>query len=68
MKKVIVKFSILTVCGVALFFLAHEYANYTRGYDAIGGEAFFILFPVFWQIVKSMARDIKAQYLENRKK
>jgi drug/metabolite transporter superfamily protein YnfA len=63
-KKAIIKYLILTFCGVALFLLAHEYANYTRGYAAIGGEGFFILLPVFWRLGMSTVRDIKTMFSE----
>lgn len=38
---------IYTIAGIAIFILTHDYATDIRGYDAIGGEAFLLLLPVY---------------------
>jgi glucose uptake protein GlcU len=66
--KKAVHYLIITACGIVLFVVMHRYATAQRGYEAIGGEAFFILLPAFWYMVERTAKDIKQMYLENKKK
>ena len=63
MTNRIIKYAALTVCGFALFFAFNRLETVRRGYDAIGGEMFFVLLPVLWLIIgktiKDIARDLK---------
>lgn len=57
--KRIIKYAILTACGIALFLVVNYAGTMHRGYAAIGGEGFFILLPVLWWIVETVIRDFK---------
>ena len=59
MKKTIIKYAILTACGVALFIVLNHYATASRGYRAIGGEGFLVLLPVLWWIAEALIRDTR---------
>lgn len=43
--------------GVALFRWGHDYATQERGYNAIGGEMFFLLLPLFWWMFSQCLKD-----------
>ena len=51
-KKVPVKWIVLSVLGIVLFMLAHKLAIVERSYNAMGGEMFMLLIPFFvWVVV-----------------
>lgn len=60
---VVAKYTVLTICGFAMFRVASAFALAERGYKAIGGEAVFTLLPLFYYLlsalVSDMRRDIK---------
>lgn len=58
-KKVSVKWIALSVLGVALFLLAHKLATVERSYDAIGGEMFMLLIPLFVWVVQDFKKFFK---------
>lgn len=61
-KKVSVKWVVLSVLGVALFMLAHKLATVERSYNAMGGEMFMLLIPFFvW-----VAQDFKKFFKEDK--
>lgn len=43
--------------GVALFRWGHDYATRERGYNAIGGEMFFLLLPLLWWVFSQCIKD-----------
>ena len=38
---------IMTAMGLAMYLVLHEVATVQRGYEAIGGEIFFLLLPLW---------------------
>lgn len=57
----IAKYVVLSVCGLALFRVASAFAFAERGYTAIGGEAVFILLPLFYYLFSALARDMRRE-------
>lgn len=57
MKKRIIKYSLLTICGALLFAAVNQAETIRRGYYAIGGEGAFILLPVLWWAIETTAKD-----------
>ncbi|MCI8479114.1 MAG: hypothetical protein HFE97_12410 [Oscillospiraceae bacterium] len=55
--RTIVKYVILTACGILLYVLAAKYAFTERGYFAIGGEGFLLLLPVIYGVTGTVIRD-----------
>lgn len=53
----IVKYAVLTVCGILLYLLAAKQVFVKRGYFAIGGEDLFLLLPVFYGVTHAVIRD-----------
>ncbi len=53
----IAKYVLLTVVGVALFFMLSDYAYQERGYKALGGEVFALLLPVLYYTTVTTIRD-----------
>jgi len=53
----IAKYILLTLCGVVSFQAAHASATATRGYEAYGGEIFFLMLPLFYWLISSTVKD-----------
>lgn len=72
-KKVIktaLKYIIIAVVGVILFFLTHRAALTERTTGGIGGEVVFIILPLIWWLVertvKEFAAEIKKESHKNK--
>lgn len=52
----VVKYAVLTVCGILLYVLASRYALTVRGYSAIGGEGLLLLLPVIYGLAEAVIR------------
>lgn len=61
-KKVSVKWIALSILGIVLFMLAHKLATVERSYNAMGGEMFMLLIPLFVWI----AQDFKKFFKEDK--
>jgi len=55
--KRIIKYSIITACGVAVFLVFNHFETVRRGYAAIGGEGAFVLLPLLWWLVEALIKD-----------
>ena len=53
----VAKYAALTVAGVLLFRAGQARALAERGYEALGGEVFALLLPVFYWMVTRVIRD-----------
>lgn len=66
--KKAIKYAILTVCGVILFYVTHRAALPERPRGGYGGEVFFLALPLFWWIVERVIKDfigeMKRQWAE----
>lgn len=62
MVKKIIKYAILTVCGVILFIIVNRAANEERTAASIGGEVFFLTLPIMWWAVKRIANEFLNEY------
>ncbi|MCM1062066.1 MAG: hypothetical protein NC452_17515 [Eubacterium sp.] len=62
MVKKLIKYAILTVCGVVLFITLNHSANLERTTPSIGGEAFFLIMPLMWWIIERTAKDFIREY------
>lgn len=58
-KKVILKWSFVFVLSVAAFVGLNKLATVERGYNAIGGEMFMFLIPLFVWIAPEIKKSIK---------
>lgn len=50
-------YKVLALVGIAMFVAGNVYATSLRGYWAIGGEAFFLLLPLYVWAFVGMVRD-----------
>lgn len=57
MKKTILKYLYITIIGLGLYCLTSDMATAQRGYQAVGGEAVFLLLPLLWGLVERIATD-----------
>ena len=64
--QVILKYAILSVLGIVLYFAGRKIAYMERGYFAMGGETLVFLLPVFYYIVSTMARDAIAEFRKSK--
>lgn len=53
----VVKYAALTLAGILLFRAGQARALAERGYEALGGEVFALLLPVFYWMVTRVIRD-----------
>lgn len=60
--KKVIKYAIITVCGVILFITINRAANAERPAASVGGEAFFPILPLMWWIVERTVKDLLAEY------
>ena len=58
-KKVILKWFFAAVLSVDAFVGLHKLATVERGYNAIGGEIFMFLIPLFVWIAPEIKKSIK---------
>lgn len=57
--KSFIKWLLITLAGIALYYLAAGAAFAERGYKAYGGELVFLLLPLWWKLGEVMTADIK---------
>lgn len=57
--RTIAKYIVLSVSGIFFYRVASDFAFAERGYTAIGGEAVFILLPLFCYLFSALARDMR---------
>ena len=50
--ETVLKYAIITMCGLILFTLANDSANAERISNSVGGEAVFVLLPVLWWVIE----------------
>jgi len=62
MVKKVIKYAIITVCGLILFAVLNRAANAERAVASIGGEAFFLILPLMWWIVERTVKDFWAEH------
>lgn len=53
----ILKYAALALVGFLMFKLGAVQARIDRGYSAIGGEALFLLLPLFYYLISKTVRD-----------
>ena len=53
--------------GAALFVVTSVLASARRGYPAVGGEAVFLLAPLWWLLVKSVLDQAREDREERRR-
>lgn len=53
----VAKYVFLTACGFVLYRAGAACALAERGYIAVGGEAFFLFFPLFYYLLSTLIRD-----------
>lgn len=58
MLKKVIKYAIITICGVILFFVLNQAANKERVVSSIGGEGVFIILPLIWWVVERTFKDL----------
>lgn len=58
-KKVILKWFFVILLSVVAFLGLHKLATAERGYNAIGGEMFMFLIPLFVWIAPEIKKSIK---------
>lgn len=58
-KKVPVKWIVLSVLGIVLFMLAHKLATVERSCNAMGGEMFMLLIPFFVWVAQDFKKFFK---------
>ena len=59
--ETLLKYAIITMCGLILFTLANDAANAERISNSVGGEAVFVLLPVLWWIIERTIKDSVAE-------
>lgn len=59
MKKEIIKLCLLELIGIFLYGIASQFAYMERGYEAIGGEVFFLFLPLFYCLIVDTINGFK---------
>jgi hypothetical protein len=59
--ETVLKYAIITMCGLILFTLANDSANAERISSSVGGEAVFVLLPVLWWVIERTIKDSVAE-------
>ena len=59
--ETVLKYAIITMCGLILFTLANDSANAERISNSVGGEAVFVLLPVLWWVIERTIKDSVAE-------
>ena len=62
MAKKIIKYAIITVCGVILFIVVNQASNAERPAPSVGGEIFFLILPVMWWLTEKAIKDIRDEF------
>ncbi len=57
MLKKVIKYVIITICGVILFLVLNQAANKERVVASIGGEGVFVILPLIWWVVERVFKD-----------
>lgn len=57
MLKKVIKYVIITICGVILFLVLNQTANKERVIPSIGGEGVFVILPLIWWIIERVFKD-----------
>ena len=57
MLKKVIKYVIITICGVILFLVLNQTANKERVIASIGGEGVFIILPLIWLLIERIFKD-----------
>lgn len=57
MLKKVIKYAIITICGVILFLVLNQASNKERVVASIGGEGVFFILPLIWWIVERIFKD-----------
>lgn len=55
----VAKYVFLTACGFLLYRVGSALAFTERGYEATGGEVFFLFLPLFYLVFSVMVRDAR---------
>lgn len=55
--RAILKYAILTACGIALYCIASAFAFAERGYRAVGGEIFLLFLPLWYWLISQTVGD-----------
>lgn len=58
MLKKVIKYAIITICGMILFLVLNQVANKERVVASIGGEGVFIILPLIWWVVERTFKDL----------
>lgn len=69
MEKVIktaLKYIIIAIVGVILYYVTHRAALPERPGGGIGGEAVLLGLPLFWWLVERTARDLLGEFKRMR--
>lgn len=59
--ETVLKYAIITMCGLIIFTLANDSANTERISNSVGGEAVFVLLPVLWWVIERAIKDSVAE-------
>ena len=57
LRRKLVKYAIITACGLVVFFIFSRSETARRGYFAVGGEGVFALLPLWWWIFERVIKD-----------
>lgn len=68
MLKKVIKYAIITICGMILFLVINQAANKERVVASIGGEGVFIILPLIWWVVERMFKDFIDDIKSNKTK
>jgi hypothetical protein len=67
MIKKIIKYIILTIIGIVLFYFTHQAASVNREVPGVGGEVCFLLLPVLWYLAGNTIEDWISQIIDRFK-
>ena len=62
MVKKIIKYALITACGVILFVVLNQASNAERPAPSVGGEIFFLILPVMWWLIEKAIKDIWGEF------
>lgn len=65
--ETVLKYAIITMCGLIIFTLANDAANAERISNSVGGEAVFVLLPVLWWVIEKSIRDSVAEVKKSKR-
>lgn len=58
-RRMILKWSFVIALSVGAFIVLHKLATVQRGYNALGGEIFIFLIPLFVWLAPEIKKSIK---------